>query len=155
SHTEIKLTAGGPKVIEGHNRIGGDRIVDLLEAAYGVDFELLAVGWPFGLVEPLRQPPPPGQAAATRVLLPQPGPGAGHHRVAEVRAHPDVLALDVTAAPGTVVGHTSNWDRCGQVIAVGPDADAVIRLCEQLVDKIVVRVEPADRGEGAGEGVAP
>jgi biotin carboxylase len=155
SHTEIKLTAGGPKVIEGHNRIGGDRIVDLLEAAYGVDFELLTVGWPFGLVEPLLQPPPLVRAAATRFIVAEPGTVVGVDGVDEVRAHPDVLALDVTAAPGTIVGHTSNWDRCGQVIAVGPDADAVIRLCEQLVDKIVVRIEPLARPEGAGEGYAP
>jgi biotin carboxylase len=151
SHTEIKLTADGPKVIEGHNRIGGDRIVDLLEAAYNVDFELLTVGWPFGRCEALPGPPAPVQAAATRFLVAEPGTVVELTGVDEVRAHPNVLALDVTVAPGSVIGHTSNWDRCGQIIAVERDTDAAVRLCEQLLDKICIHVDPATPARGAEE----
>ncbi len=37
SHTELMLTASGPRIIETHTRVGGDRIVDLVRHATGVD----------------------------------------------------------------------------------------------------------------------
>lgn len=43
SHTEIVLTADGPRIIETHNRIGGDSIMDLVHLATGVDmYDLVA-----------------------------------------------------------------------------------------------------------------
>ncbi len=43
SHTEVMLTADGPRIIETHNRIGGDSIMDLVELATGVDmYDLVA-----------------------------------------------------------------------------------------------------------------
>jgi len=150
SHTEIKLGQDGPKVIEGHNRIGGDRIVDLLEAAYGVDFELLTVGVPFGLCEPLPDRPALRQAAATRFLLAEPGEVVAVEGVEEARAQPGVLAVDVAVRVGDTVRAGSNWDRCGQVLAVGPDADAAAALCERLVDGITIRTRPADRAADGG-----
>lgn len=43
SHTEIMLTADGPRLIETHNRIGGDRIMDLVDHSCGVDmYDLVA-----------------------------------------------------------------------------------------------------------------
>ncbi|HEY5836769.1 ATP-grasp domain-containing protein [Streptomyces sp.] len=161
SHTEVKLTADGPKIIEGHNRIGGDRIVDLLEAAYGVDFELLTVGVPFGLCEPLPARPPLIRAAATRFLGGRPGTVTAVEGDDTVREHAGVLALDITVAPGTVVDPGSNWGRCGQVIAVGEDTGSAVRLCEEMIDAITIRIDPVaepsagpagDTGEEQGEG---
>ena len=43
-HTEVKLTSRGPRIVESHNRIGGDRINELAEIAYGVDMERYALG---------------------------------------------------------------------------------------------------------------
>lgn len=143
SHTEIKMTPTGPKIIEGHNRIGGDRIVDLLELAYGVDFELLTVGWPFRLVDELPERPKPLRAAATRFLT----AGAGVVRevtgAEEVRAADDVFALDLVVAPGSVVRPGSNWDRAGQVIATAEDTDTAVRRCAELISRIDIRTEPA------------
>jgi len=152
SHTEIKLTVNGPKIIEGHNRIGGDRIVDLLEAAYGVDFELLTVGVPFGLTEPLAQRPPLVRAAATRFLLGEPGEVIEVAGADAVREHPDVLALDVTVEPGSVIRPGSNWDRCGQVIAVGVDTDSVLSLCAELTERISIRTKPPADGDRIAKG---
>jgi biotin carboxylase len=143
SHTEIKLTPAGPKIIEGHNRIGGDRIVDLLELSYGVDFETLVVGVPFGLVDPLAGSPPLRTASATRFLTAPPGVVVAVEGADEVRAQPDVFALDVTVAPGSVVRAGSNWERCGQVIVVGPDTDSAVARCAELTDQITIRVEEA------------
>ena len=52
-HTEVKLTSRGPRIVESHNRVGGGRINELAEIAYGVDMERYALGAGFGLVEPL------------------------------------------------------------------------------------------------------
>ncbi|BEL07204.1 hypothetical protein Q0Z83_053950 [Actinoplanes sichuanensis] len=37
THTELVLTAEGPRIIESHLRLGGDRIADLVREALGVD----------------------------------------------------------------------------------------------------------------------
>lgn len=152
SHTEVKLTADGPKIIESHNRIGGDRIVDLLEAAYGIDFELLTVGVPFGLCEPLSARPPLIRAAATRFIGGRPGTVTAVEGADAVRDHPDVLALDITVSPGTVIDTGSNWGRCGQVIAVGEDTGSAVRLCEQMIDAVTIRMDQAEKPtESAGD----
>jgi len=57
-HTEVKLTSRGPVIVESHNRVGGDRINELVETAYDVDMDRYALGSRFGLVEPLQQSPP-------------------------------------------------------------------------------------------------
>ncbi len=37
SHTELVLTMNGPRIIETHNRYGGDKIMDLVEYSTGID----------------------------------------------------------------------------------------------------------------------
>lgn len=74
SHTEVKVTTKGPRVIESHPRIGGDKIRLLVGHAYGVDLLRAAIAVPFGL-EPL--PPAalarPSGAASIRFVTPTPG----------------------------------------------------------------------------------
>ena len=43
THTEIAMTASGPRIIETHLRVGGDDIFDLVKYAVGVDFVDLQV----------------------------------------------------------------------------------------------------------------
>lgn len=43
SHTELILTAKGPRIVETHTRLGGDKIVDLVLHATGIDlYDLIA-----------------------------------------------------------------------------------------------------------------
>ena len=44
SHTEVRLGPRGPVVIESHNRVGGDRIDELVAAVYGVDLKTYTAG---------------------------------------------------------------------------------------------------------------
>jgi biotin carboxylase len=146
SHTEVKLGPDGPVVIESHNRIGGDRINELVEAAYGIDLDTYAIGWPFRLVPELTGRPVPAKAAATRFLLGEPGRVTGVEGAAEVRAHPAVVALDVNVSEGdTIEPLADNWARIGQVVATGPDVTTAVATCEQLVNKITVSSEPESR----------
>jgi hypothetical protein len=58
AHTEITLTSRGPRVIESHDRPGGDRINELVRVAYDVDLKAIALGGPSGLVPVLQSSPP-------------------------------------------------------------------------------------------------
>ena len=69
SHTEFRLSGGMPRLIETHNRVGGDRIHDLVQAATGVDQDSLWIGGPTGLLptlpgrRPCMPPRPPGSCS--------------------------------------------------------------------------------------------
>ncbi|WP_432021042.1 ATP-grasp domain-containing protein [Streptomyces sp. 1222.5] len=145
SHTEIRLSARGPVVIESHNRLGGGHIVDLVEAAYGIDMIAYGAAWPLGLVEPLAAPPEPKAAAAMRAVVREPGTVTAVSGVEQVRARPDVLAAQVSVRPGdTVRPLGDNWDRLGSVVVTAADTDSAVQLCERLVrQEIRIRVEPA------------
>ncbi|KMS88000.1 MULTISPECIES: ATP-grasp domain-containing protein [Streptomyces] len=149
SHTEVRLSGRGPRVIESHNRPGGDRIRDLVEAAYGFDIERYTVAWASGTLPALESRPPLRQAAATRFLSAEPGTVTAVEGVAEAAERTDVLTVALDVAVGdTVRPLRSSWDRIGQVVAVGPDADAALALCEKTGASVVVRTEvPADAPE--------
>lgn len=139
AHTEIKLTAQGPRVVESHNRVGGDRINEMVHAAYGIDLDTYTIGWPFRLVEELPDRPEPKRAAATRFLIGTPGRVTEVRGVEEVRADPSVVAFDFDIAPGATVNPLrGNWDRLGQLVVTGEDTTAAIATCERLTGTVEV-----------------
>ncbi|MET7570012.1 ATP-grasp domain-containing protein [Streptomyces sp. NPDC005492] len=149
SHTEVRLSDRGPRVIESHNRPGGDRIRDLVEAAYGFDIERYTVAWAGGTLPEPASRPALRQAAATRFLSAEPGTVTAVEGAETAADHPDVLTVALDIAVGdTVRPLRSSWDRIGQVVAVGPDADAALALSHKTAEAIVVRTEvPADATE--------
>ncbi|MFE9699110.1 ATP-grasp domain-containing protein [Streptomyces sp. NPDC006270] len=153
THTELRLSPDGPRVIESHNRPGGDRIRDLVEAAYDFDMEAYTVAWPCpGLPAPAGRPPLV-QAAATRFLTAEPGVVSRTEGAEEARALDGVVDLDLSVAAGDeVAALRSSWDRIGQVIAVGADADAALAVCEEVCARTVIVTGdgPAGAGDGAG-----
>ncbi|WP_405841523.1 ATP-grasp domain-containing protein [Streptomyces sp. NBC_01518] len=142
-HTELRLSPRGPLVIEGHNRNGGGRIQTLVEAAYGIDLVRYALAWPFGLVEPLPARPEPRAAGCVRGLIGRPGTVAEITGAEELRAHPDVLAVDVAARKGSVLrAARDNWDRLGLIAVTAPTTDKAVLLCEELAATgLTVRME--------------
>ncbi|MFB7915457.1 ATP-grasp domain-containing protein [Streptomyces sp. NPDC056061] len=141
SHTEIRLGGRGPIVIESHNRLGGGQIIELVEAAYGINMAACAAAWPLGNVAPLTEPPRPVGAACTRFVLSDPGTVTAVEGVDDVRARPDVLALQLNARPGdTIRPLRDNWDRPGFVAVRAEDTDAAVELCERLTRQ-TIRIE--------------
>ncbi|MFC9293278.1 ATP-grasp domain-containing protein [Streptomyces sp. NPDC057011] len=143
AHTELRLSPSGPQIIESHNRMGGDRIFDLLDAAFGIDLEEWIVAWQFGLIPALTERPVARRSAATRFLSAQPG------TVTEIQGRDEALALDgvidieTTVQPGSVVGELrGNWDRVGQVLVTGPDTEAAVAVAERLTEKVTVVTRP-------------
>ncbi|MBT2420969.1 ATP-grasp domain-containing protein [Streptomyces sp. ISL-22] len=143
AHTEIKLTSRGPVIIESHNRVGGDRIHELTEIAYGVDLDRYALGSRFGLIEPLQRSPRPVAGAAIRFFTPPPG------RVTEVTGaeaiadDPALFDLVISVEPGDEVRPlTWSEDRVGHVIARGATADEAIANAERLLAAVRIHTEP-------------
>jgi len=137
SHVEVKLSARGPRIIEGHDRVAGDRVMDLVQAVYGIDLEKYAVGWPFRQVPALSERPTANGGAATRFLTAEPGVVTAIDGVEEVRGYPGVLDLDVKVRVGDRVGVvTENFDRSGQVLVIAEDTASASQLCESLDRKV-------------------
>ncbi|MEV6513809.1 ATP-grasp domain-containing protein [Streptomyces sp. NPDC051642] len=147
AHTELRLSPRGPLVIEGHNRNGGGRIQTLVQAAYDIDLVRYTLAWPFGLAEPLPARPEARAAGCVRGLLGRPGTVAEVTGAEELRAHPDVLAVDIAARKGSVLrAARDNWDRLGLLAVTAPTTDKAVLLCEELVATgLTVRMEGEDR----------
>ena len=143
SHTELKLTPVGPRIVESHNRTGGDSIPELVELAHGVDLVRLSVGVPLGLETWDEAAPPATGGAAIRFIEAEPGTVTAVHRPA---ADPEGVSVQLKATEGTVVPPlTWSVDRvCGHVIATGADAAEAIERCGQALRDIAVITTPAD-----------
>lgn len=146
SHTEIRIGARGPQVIESHNRCAGDAITDLVQGAYGIDLISYALGWPFGLVPELPGRPVPKAGASTRFIVGVPGTIESIDGVDEARARKSVLDVRISAKVGdTVRTLRDNWDRLGLVAVVGADTtDAIRRGAGLIGDTIRIKVAGDD-----------
>jgi biotin carboxylase len=143
AHTEVKLASRGPRIIESHNRVAGDRINEVTEVVYGVDMERYALGAGFGVVEPLTTSPEPRGGAAIRFLTPEPGRVVEVTGVDAVRADPALVDLQLRVEPGDEVPPlTWNEDKVANVIARGATAAEAIANCRRLAAAIHVRTEP-------------
>jgi len=142
SHTEIKLTERGPRIVESHNRTGGDFIPDLVKLTYGVDLLRLAVAVPLGYANWDHAAPAACGAAAVRFILAPPGTVVS---VTRPDSTDPMARVELTAEPGTSVPPlTWSGDRvCGHVIATGRFAADAVARCSQAVDQIVITTDPA------------
>ncbi|MGW0599374.1 ATP-grasp domain-containing protein [Streptomyces sp. NPDC002776] len=146
-HTELRIGARGPRVVESHNRIAGDAITDLVHSVYGIDTVKLALGAPFGLADALPDRPEAHGGAAVRSVIGRPGDLVESvDGVAEAQALADVLAVRVSARPGqTVRPLRDNWDRLGLVAVTGEDTTAAIRRGAELIGTVLkVRLKDPD-----------
>ncbi|WP_433236118.1 ATP-grasp domain-containing protein [Streptosporangium sp. CA-135522] len=142
AHTEVMLTGRGPVIIESHNRIGGDRINELTDVAYGVDMDRYALGSRLGMVEPLRRSPRPRAGAAIRFLTPPPGRVVEVTGADTVTADPALVELEISVKPGDEVSPlTWSEDRVGHIMARGETADEAIAHCERLLAAVRIRTE--------------
>lgn len=137
SHTEIKLTRRGPRIIESHNRVGGDRINELVRVAYGVNLKSLALAWSCGLASAMRDPPPLQSGVAIRFFAPPPGVVADITGVDAVRRMPGFVEMRLSVKPGDRVDEIrSSDDRAGHVMASGSDLAEAVARCEEMARSI-------------------
>ena len=143
AHTEVILTAAGPRLVEAHDRVGGGRILDLVKHVHGIDLEQYAVGAPFGLVPDLLDRPAARGAAATRFLGAEPGTVVSVEGVEAVRSRPEVLDVSLAVGVGDrVVPVRDNLDRIGQLIVAGEDTASAVAACAELAAGIRITTRP-------------
>ncbi|GAA1856357.1 ABC transporter substrate-binding protein [Myceligenerans crystallogenes] len=145
THSEFRLGAGGPALIESHDRMGGDRIFDLIRLATGFDIEQATVLRAAGLLRRPFEPPAVVRSAATRFLAARQdvrsvGLDDSGTRVAGYVDH--AFAVPQARPGGTGNG---NWDRLGQVVTVGGDGDAALAAAEEVLKH--VRIETSEGQE--------
>lgn len=140
SHTEIKLTSDGPKVVELGARLGGDNIAThLVPLSTGVDMVKccieIALGWKPEVQRKF------SKGAAIRYF------NVDHGKIKEIRGLE--CAKKINGIKQIIIEHgvdetlheiRSSVDRAGFVIAQGENAEQAISLCEQALSLINIEV---------------
>lgn len=132
SHTEVKLTPDGPRLVEINPRQPGGYIFDLIQVVTGTNpLQVvidLALGRQPAIGTPAAPLPRPGlvTSAAVRFLLPSVSAAAeaptAHARLNE---DPSVYRWELQTRPGTAYPRDNN-DRIGHVLAVDHDGDSAL-----------------------------
>jgi biotin carboxylase len=149
AHTEVMITADGPRIIEAHCRRAGDRITDLVELVYGVDIERLSYQLAAGTAQLPEELTARG-AAAIRFLTAPAGVVTEISGSAEASALPGVVGVKVKVGVGDRVG-PMQWseDRCGHVMTYAETGEAAIRLARQAAE--AVTISTVDSGADGGQ----
>jgi biotin carboxylase len=98
THTEVRLTDAGPKIVEINARVGGDRIPHVAKLALGVEAAAVAATIACGRRPSIRRVG--RRVAAVRFLYPTEDTIAGTVRVDRARLPSTVDSVDVVARPG-------------------------------------------------------
>ncbi|MFL6130020.1 MAG: ATP-grasp domain-containing protein [Mycobacteriales bacterium] len=123
AHVELRLTAGGPRVVEVNPRLAGGMIPRMVQEATGIDLIALLVARVAGArPEPL--PTRAGAASIRFLVATSAGRLAGVGGVSQARGVPGVVEVGVTAPDGQeVLVRGSFQDRLGYVLAADPAGD--------------------------------
>ncbi|MFB8031153.1 ATP-grasp domain-containing protein [Streptomyces sp. NPDC056465] len=144
THAELRLTAGGPRLVELNGRLGGDFIPLLGRLATGVDLTAAALDASLGIVPDLR--PTRDRCAAVRFLYPEQDGTVDRLDVSAAREVPGVERAVALAEAGQqlLLPPRGVVPRLAAVIATGDDATACDRVLDEAVGRIHVRVTPAE-----------
>lgn len=146
AHTELILTARGPRLVETHTRPGGDAIVELVKIATGYDIHEMTFSWLSGKPAVVAHDPQAG-GAAIWFLTAEQGRVTAVGGESEAQASEGVQFASLSAAVGDVVSEIrSSDDRHGEALAVGDDADSALRNAREATGRLVVEVEPLGHG---------
>ncbi|MBW4575136.1 MAG: ATP-grasp domain-containing protein [Aphanothece sp. CMT-3BRIN-NPC111] len=143
AHTEIKLTKKGLRIIESHNRPGGDRINELVQVAYGIDMKAMTLGWFCGVVEPLETSPQLQAGAAIRFLAPPAGIVQEISGLEVAQQSTGLVEMYVWVEVGDRINVVNeSYDRSGHIIATGVTVQEAIDRCEQISQQVqIITVE--------------
>ena len=139
THTEMRITPRGPRLIETHTRMGGDFIHVLTRTSTGVDLTDLLVACALGEV-PTARPTDTGAAAAIRFVT---GPAGIVADVDLPQLEDGLLEVRAYVKPGDeTTGYSSSLDRFGHVIATGATRAAADERAEEAIARFRVTLDP-------------
>ncbi|WP_181438591.1 ATP-grasp domain-containing protein [Paenibacillus sambharensis] len=160
SHTEVKLSAAGPKIIEVNARMGGDQIHRLVEAVTGYDLRKLAFHIAAGgtLDDAPRNLPIATSAQIAFLLAGQSGIVRLQREAVGSIEGVQELKLLVEDGQRVLASH-SNYNRLGYVIAYGSKdkhaSDHVRAAIDALQLTIDAWQQPQDGGQAEPIGKQP
>ncbi|NDZ81373.1 ATP-grasp domain-containing protein [Streptomyces sp. SID10853] len=141
THTELRMTASGPEVIETHTRVGGDSIPTLVRQATGHDLLDLLVQWSLDRTRPGAPAPTAAGAAAIRFFTPPPGRVAGISGVQRWQGLPGVLKFHLPLKAGDRVPSVQDSrTRAGYVLTTAPTAAQAIEICREVISGVRIDV---------------
>ncbi len=136
THTEFRIAARGPVLIETHTRMGGGHLHVLTRLSTGVDLADAVVAFSLGETVDAR-PVPQGRAAAIRYILGRPGVVRGVN-VPPLKEGDGIHAVLGPPLGKVVTGRGSSRERLGHVIATGPTPQAAGTAAEAFMARIQV-----------------
>lgn len=143
THTEIVLTASGPRVIETHVRMGGDEIPALALDATGVDLADCVVRQTVGekVLPEIRARLADGGTGRCSAIWFAAAPASGVLEdvggLDRARATAGVTEVRLLAAPGDPIGPLeSSESRVAYVRATGPTADAAVTTARKAAAQL-------------------
>lgn len=140
AHTEVKLTAAGPRLIEVNPRPAGNQITELIRRVTGIDLPRVHAQLAVGQHPDLRPVDTGARSAAIAFLLP-PRPGliravTGGENIA---GRSEVVDWTVKQAGHRAGEPTSNNAYLGHVMVVDPHGSGARQRAEELVAGLGVR----------------
>ncbi|MEV8310278.1 ATP-grasp domain-containing protein [Streptomyces flavidovirens] len=144
AHTEIKLTADGPRVVEVNPRPAGNRITELIRHVTGIDLAAACVDVAIGREPDLRRRPTGLSSAAIGFLVPDTdGALEAIDGADTVRAADGLLELQLADPGKAVKAAGSNNEYLGHVMAGDTQGlgarDRVETLLAELRPRVVTR----------------
>ena len=141
AHVEIMLTKEGPKMVELGARMGGGCITThLVPLCTGIDMIQSVIEMAMG-----REPdvtPKFDKGSALRHIVGLEGEITDINGLDAARSYPGVTEVTMLKGKGDKVGYFKNGsDRIGYVIAQGNDAAEAIRICEEAMKLIDIKVK--------------
>lgn len=145
SHTEIKVTKDGPKIVELGARLGGDCITThLVPLSTGVNMVECSIKIALGEKPDLA--PKWTKGSAIRYLKTGTGVIAGIEGTKDAESTLGVVQVSLVHGVGEQVGEIrSSVDRAGFVIAQGETAAAAVEAAEAGIRKIVITVDNGEK----------
>ena len=140
SHTEIKVTKDGPKIVELGARLGGDCITThLVPLSTGVNMVESSIKIALGEKPDIE--PKWNKGSAIRYLKTDTGIIKSIDGIEEAEKVPGVVQVSIVHGVGEEVGEIkSSVDRVGFVIAKGENALVATNICENVVKHIYFEV---------------
>lgn len=141
THTEVKLTEDGPKIIEVNARLAGGMIPELIKSVTGIDMleqQLLSSMGRNNLPEKIEYN---GAAGIQFIVAPEDGTLQSIENVKQVRSMDQVQHLYISKTPGHQVNRPqSAYDRLGYVILHMSNADEVLTSFHTIEKLLEVKV---------------
>lgn len=143
AHTEVRLSADGPRIMEVNPRQGGGQLPRMIEATTGRNVFVDAVAVAFR-ESPVLPPTPPASPTSTwwQCYAPRAGRLIRVDGIDAVRSAPGVVHAEVRKSPGDAVGAAaSNLDCIADIIATGPAAADGVALARSAAALLTIEVQ--------------